>query len=79
MDDPLPFDPARLPSGCLVCDIIMKPADTRLLKTAAVAGYRIHYGRHMLDYQISPYLHFFGIEHDEARVLKLVSNQSANL
>ena len=58
-DDPLPFPPAALRSGCVVADIIMKPAETALLRTAAGAGHQIHHGIHMLREQLGLYSEFF--------------------
>ena len=58
--DPLPIDPSQLRKDCLVCDIIMKPAETRLLKLAKEAGFTVHYGRHMLDYQLQLIGRFIG-------------------
>jgi len=60
-DDPLPFDPNRLRSGTLVCDAIMKPPVTRLLREAERRGCRIQPGRHMLDGQFPLFLDFFGL------------------
>lgn len=59
--DPLPFDPKRLPTGCLVADVIMKPAVTRLLKTASALGLAIQKGAPMLDVQIEMYRQFFSV------------------
>ena len=53
IEDPLPFSISSLNSSCVVCDIIMKPKETKLLKAANQAGMKVHYGKHMLDYQIS--------------------------
>jgi shikimate dehydrogenase len=72
--DPLPFDPAALPARALVCDIIMKPRETALLRAAQQRGLRIQHGQHMLDAQIPMYLDFFGIAHPgEADVIALAS------
>ena len=57
-DDPLPFSISELKSECVVCDIIMKPEETTLLKAAKKAGLGVHYGKHMLDYQI-PFIEEF--------------------
>ncbi|WP_018501094.1 shikimate dehydrogenase family protein [Parafrankia discariae] len=59
--DPLPFDPAALPAGCVVADIIMKPARTRLLRAAAERGLPTHPGIHMLAEQVDLYRAFFGL------------------
>ncbi|MFB7469352.1 shikimate dehydrogenase family protein [Kitasatospora sp. NPDC056184] len=57
--DPLPFDPALLPPDALVADIIMTPAETPLLRTAAALGRPTHPGIHMLTEQIPLYREFF--------------------
>ncbi len=59
-NDPLPFNVELLSSNCVVCDIIMKPEETSLLLTAKKAGLSVHYGKHMLDYQISFIADFIG-------------------
>ena len=59
-DDPLPFSITALNSECVVCDIIMKPEETALLHAANQAGMKVHYGKHMLDYQISFIAEFIG-------------------
>jgi shikimate dehydrogenase len=58
--DPLPIDPARLAPGTLVCDVIMQPAETRLLAAARSRGLPVHAGRSMFDHQVGAYLAFFG-------------------
>jgi shikimate dehydrogenase len=58
---PLPFQPTALPPGCLVAEIIMKPAETDLLKVAAAGGYPVHRGLHMLREQLGFYVDFFGL------------------
>jgi shikimate dehydrogenase len=60
-DDPLAFPPGALPPGCVVADIIMKPAETALLRIAAAAGHPIHHGIHMLREQLGYYSEFFGL------------------
>ncbi|MER5355074.1 shikimate dehydrogenase [Kitasatospora sp. NPDC002551] len=57
--DPLPFDPARLPPGALVADIVMTPAETPLLRTAAALGLPTHPGAPMLTEQLPLYRDFF--------------------
>jgi len=52
-EDSLPVDLDGLTAECLVCDIIMRPKDTQLLMAAKQAGFKVHYGHHMLDYQMS--------------------------
>ncbi|MGA8116454.1 MAG: shikimate dehydrogenase [Actinocatenispora sp.] len=66
--DPLPFPPERVPTGCLVADIIMKPRETALLTRAARAGRAVHHGHHMLDHQVPLYRSFFGLDHAARRV-----------
>lgn len=58
-EDPLPFDPAHLPPATLVADIIMRPAETRLLRTATALGLPTHSGIHMLTHQLPLYQDFF--------------------
>lgn len=60
-DDPLPFDPEQLPQSTLVCDIIMKPRETRLLQAAQARGMRVQHGQHMMDAQVPMYLEFLGL------------------
>jgi shikimate dehydrogenase len=59
-DDALPFDPATLRPGALVADIIMKPRETRLLRTAAELGHPVHFGEPMLQHQLELYCAYFG-------------------
>ncbi|MFF7889733.1 shikimate dehydrogenase family protein [Streptomyces sp. NPDC020794] len=58
-DDPLPFDPALLPVGAVVADIVMKPRETALLRAAAAAHRPVHHGAHMLSHQLDLYREFF--------------------
>ena len=60
--DPLPIDPVSLDAGTLVADVIMKPAETRLLQLAKERGCPTHPGQPMLDYQVPAYLEFFGLD-----------------
>lgn len=60
-NDPLPFELNDLRSECLVADIIMKPAETRLLREAAAQGFATHPGLPMLSEQIPLYREFFRI------------------
>ena len=60
--DPLPLDPAALPPGCVVADIIMKPRETPLLRAAAALGHPVHHGHHMLDQQLDLYRTFFRLD-----------------
>jgi shikimate dehydrogenase len=73
-DDPMPFDPARLPQSTMVCDIIMKPRETRLLQAAQARGMRVQYGQHMMDAQVPMYLEFLAIPFpDEKSVIEICS------
>ncbi len=59
-DDPLPLSLDNLQTDTVIADIIMVPAETKLLAAAKVAGFRVHPGRHMLDYQIELIGKFIG-------------------
>ncbi|MBW8481269.1 shikimate dehydrogenase [Actinomadura sp. PM05-2] len=59
--DPLPFDPALLPPGGVVADIVMKPAETPLLRAAAALGRAVHPGLHTLEHQLECYTAYFGL------------------
>ena len=59
-DDSLPFPIISLRPDCVVCDIIMKPQETKLLSAAKRSGIKVHYGKHKLDYQISFIADFIG-------------------
>ena len=59
----------------MVCDIIMKPKETRLLKAAQARGMRVHHGHHMVDAQVPMYLEFFGIPFpDERSIIEMSSH-----
>ena len=60
-DDPLPFMLDRFRTGAVIADIIMKPAETRLLREAAARGLGTHPGLPMLSEQIPLYREFFCI------------------
>ena len=55
---PLALDAVR--PDTVIADIIMVPAKTEWLAAAQKAGLRVHYGRHMLDYQIDLIGKFIG-------------------
>ena len=61
LEDQLPFELSSLPRDTLVCDIVMKPARTRLLAAAEEQGFRTHPGAPMLTAQMPLYLEFFGL------------------
>ena len=58
--DPLPLPLNNLREGTVIADIIMVPAETKWLIAAKAAGLKVHYGRHMLDYQIELIGKFIG-------------------
>ncbi|SCG75609.1 shikimate dehydrogenase family protein [Micromonospora coxensis] len=60
-DDPLPFPVSGLPAHAVVADIIMKPAETALLRAAGERGLAAHPGEPMLAHQIDSYLDFFDL------------------
>jgi shikimate dehydrogenase len=60
-DDPLPFPVTGLPAHAVVADIIMKPAQTALLRAAGERGLATHPGEPMLAHQIASYLDFFDL------------------
>jgi shikimate dehydrogenase len=74
--DPMPFDPALLSDRTVVCDIIMKPKETRLLQAAQARGLRVHHGHHMLDAQIPMYLEFLGIPFPDERAVIEISSRT---
>jgi shikimate dehydrogenase len=59
-DDDLPLALDKVSKGTVIADIIMVPAETKWLQAAAAAGFPVHYGRHMLDYQIELIGKFIG-------------------
>ena len=58
--DPLPLALDNLRADTVIADIIMVPAETKWLIAAKAAGFRVHYGRHMLDYQMELIGKFIG-------------------
>ena len=59
--DPLPVAVSRLTAGTLVCDIVTRPARTRLLDEAAAPGCVPHPGLPMLARQVDLILDFLGL------------------
>jgi len=59
-DDPLPLSLDNLKADTVIADIIMVPAQTKWLSAAKDAGLKVHYGRHMLDYQMELIGKFIG-------------------
>jgi shikimate dehydrogenase len=60
--DELPFDPSAVRPDAVVADIIMKPRQTRLLRTAAELGRAVHFGEPMLAHQVELYRAYFGFD-----------------
>lgn len=52
-DERVPFSLEKLYRSALVCDIIIYPEKTTLLQEAELKGHPIHFGRLMLQHQIS--------------------------
>ena len=72
--DPLPVTVSRLAPGTLVCDIVTRPPQTRLLDEAAARGCVPHPGLPMLAGQVDLILDFLGLSgsgqfHDRERFL----------
>jgi shikimate dehydrogenase len=65
-DDPLPIDPAHLPAGCIVAEVIMQPDETALLQAARARGCRVHKGVHMVTAQIELLAEFLLAQPDES-------------
>ena len=59
-DDPLPFPLNNLREDTVIADIIMVPTETKWLVAAKAAGLKVHYGRHMLDFQMELIGKFIG-------------------
>ncbi len=57
--DALPFEPTDLKSDAIVADVIMKPAETKLLRSAAASGHRTVRGENVLFYQLDLLARFF--------------------
>lgn len=63
--DALPLDVDTLDASQLVCEIIMQPKETALLKAALQKGCQVHYGTPMLEGQVELMAEFFGASKDE--------------
>ncbi len=59
-EDPLPMETGLISPEHLVAEIIMIPVETPLLKAAKAKGAQVHYGRHMLDEQITLIADYIG-------------------
>lgn len=64
--DPLPFTLEGLNPNAVVAEIIMKPAETRLLREARARGFKTQAGFAMLAPQIDLYRQFFRIPDTDA-------------
>ncbi|KOF54426.1 MULTISPECIES: shikimate dehydrogenase [unclassified Achromobacter] len=65
-NDPLPLDASRLAPDQIVCEVIMQPQDTPLLRAAQARGCRIHYGAPMLACQIALMAETMGVKPRDA-------------
>ena len=59
-DDAVPLALEQVSKDTVIADIVMVPAETKWLQYAARRGLAVHYGRHMLDYQIDLIGRFIG-------------------
>ena len=59
-DDALPLALDQVDKNTVISDIIMVPAETKWLQDAIRRGLPVHYGRHMLDFQIDLIGKFIG-------------------
>ncbi|ACL60500.1 shikimate dehydrogenase family protein [Methylobacterium nodulans] len=69
-DPASPVDTSTIEPGCMVADIVMKPAMTPLLRGAEARGARIHQGVHMLAAQIDLFVDFLLDEGSAAAALR---------
>lgn len=60
--DPLPMPVEAVGPGMVVYDIIMEPAETRLMAEARARGAHAHGGRPMMDAQMQAWSDFFDFE-----------------
>ena len=58
--DAMPLALDQVSKDTVIADIIMVPAETKWLQDAARRGLAVHFGRHMLDYQIDLIGRFLG-------------------
>jgi len=73
-DDALPLDVKNLSAQTLVCEVVVRHGDTRLLAMARERGCIVHQGQHMLYGQILQICQFFGIELQEQNVARILGN-----
>jgi shikimate dehydrogenase len=60
-DDPLPIDLADAGPHAVIADLIMKPAQTRLLEDAKARGLAVHPGRYLLENSVEAMAAFLGL------------------
>ncbi|HML11089.1 MAG TPA: shikimate dehydrogenase [Stellaceae bacterium] len=76
LNDPLPFDPARLDPATFVGEVVLKAEMTPLLEAAAARGCPYLVGTDMLFEQIPAYLEFFGYGSTTPEELRAVARVS---
>ena len=59
-EDPVPMALDEVSKDTVIADIIMVPAETKWLQDATRRGLVVHFGHHMLDYQIDLIGRFIG-------------------
>ena len=59
--DALPFALEAAKQSATIADVIMEPMITRLLKTAAQQGLKIHHGRNMMNFAMPLAAEFYGL------------------
>lgn len=60
-DDPMPIDLSDAGPHAVIADLIMKPAETRLLADAQARGLATHPGRHLLENSVEAMAAFLGL------------------
>ena len=76
VDDPLPFDVARIAPTTFVGEVVMKTEITPLLAAARARGCAYQVGTDMLFEQIPAYLEFFGLRSTTPAELREVARIS---
>lgn len=71
-DDALPLDVEYLDPGTLVCEVVVRQGETRLLTLARERGGIVHHGQHMLYGQILQISQFFGIDLQPEHVARIL-------
>lgn len=67
-DDPLPMVVTGFRPGMVIFDIIMEPAETRLLAEAKARGCIAHTGRPMMDCQMQAWVDYFDLDRKNRNV-----------